>query len=130
MLFQFILYNCYVKNVGPIYLISNMETILEELESHQVALQALQADSGIGTFMDDVFHWQKTLQMVEVLLHLWAEVQERWIELEEVWRSQVDLVDLLLIYILDLSDTNILFIYVFIYLFVYSVSSVTKWWSS
>lgn len=63
-----------------------MEAILEELESHQVALQALQADSGIGTFMDDVYLWQKTLQMVEVLLHLWAEVQERWIELEEVWR--------------------------------------------
>lgn len=28
--------------------------------------------------------------------------------------------------VLDLSDTNILFIYVFIYLFVYYVNSVTK----
>ena len=65
-----------------------MEAILEELESHQMALQTLQSDSGIGSFMDDVFHWQKTLQTVEVILHLWLEVQEKWTELEEV-RAEV-----------------------------------------
>lgn len=56
--------------------------IFEELENHQVALQAMQ--SSAGSFLDDIIKWQKKLQQIEAVLVMWLEVQEKWIELEEV----------------------------------------------
>ena len=37
-----------------------------------------------GHFLDEVMKWQKRLQTIEAALTIWLEVQEKWVELEEV----------------------------------------------
>ena len=63
------------------------DPIFEELESHQVSLQAMQSNSAAGSFLDEVVKWQKRLQTIEAVLSTWLEVQEKWVELEEVCQS-------------------------------------------
>lgn len=60
------------------------DPIFGELEAHQVSLQAMHSNSLAGSFMDDVVKWQKRLQTIEAVLRTWLDVQELWIELEEV----------------------------------------------
>ena len=40
--------------------------------------------SAAGSFADDIMKWQKRLQTIEAVLSVWLEVQEKWIELEDV----------------------------------------------
>lgn len=40
--------------------------------------------SAAGSFADDIMKWQKRLQTIESVLSVWLEVQEKWIELEDV----------------------------------------------
>lgn len=65
-------------------LLANTDPIFEELEGHQVTLQAMQSNSAAGSFLDEVVKWQKRLQTIEAVLSTWLEVQEKWVELEEV----------------------------------------------
>jgi hypothetical protein len=79
------------QEAGPICVITNAKPILDELEGHQMALQAMQ-DGGsgvIGSFIDDIIQWKSTLQHIEVIVKLWLEVQNQWLELEEVCFSTV-----------------------------------------
>ena len=65
-------------------LLTSTAPIFDELESHQMALQAMQSSSAAGSFLDEVMKWQKRLQTIEAVLTVWLEVQEKWVELEEV----------------------------------------------
>lgn len=65
-------------------LLTSTDHIFDELESHQVSLQTMQGSSAAGSFLDEVLKWQKRLQTLEAVLTLWLEVQEKWIQLEEV----------------------------------------------
>ena len=65
-------------------LLTCTEPIFDELENHQMALQAMQSSSAAGSFLDEVMKWQKRLQTIEAVLTVWLEVQEKWVELEEV----------------------------------------------
>ena len=65
-------------------LLTNTEPIFEELENHQMALQTMQSSSVAGSFLDEVMKWQKRLQTIEAVLTTWLDVQEKWVELEEV----------------------------------------------
>ncbi len=65
-------------------LLVGADSTLEELESHQVSLQTMQASSAAGSFLDEIVKWHKNLQTVELVLSLWVEVQAKWVELEEV----------------------------------------------
>jgi dynein heavy chain len=49
-----------------------------------VTLQAMQSNSAAGSFLDEVLKWQKKLQNIEAVLTCWLEVQDMWVELEEV----------------------------------------------
>ena len=69
---------------GQVVLLESTDPIFEELESHQVSLQAMQSNSAAGSFLDEVVKWQKRLQTIEAVLSTWLEVQEKWVELEEV----------------------------------------------
>lgn len=71
-----------MQDTGQIFLLNKSGPIFEELENHQVALQAMQ--SSAGSFLDDIIKWQKKLQQIEAVLVMWLEVQDKWIELEEV----------------------------------------------
>ena len=44
----------------------------------------MQGSSAAGSFLDEVTKWQKRLQTIEAVLSTWLEVQEKWVELEEV----------------------------------------------
>lgn len=50
----------------------------------QVSLQSMLSGSAAGSFADDIVKWQKRLQTIEAVLTVWLEVQEKWIELEDV----------------------------------------------
>lgn len=65
-------------------LLTNTDPIFEELEHHQVTLQAMQSNSSAGSFLDEVLKWQKRLQTIEAVLTVWLEVQEKWVEMKEV----------------------------------------------
>ncbi len=65
-------------------MLSNTDPIFNELEGHQIALQAMQGSSAAGSFLDEVMKWQKRLQTIEAVLTTWLEVQDKWVELEEV----------------------------------------------
>lgn len=52
--------------------------------SVQVSLQSMLSGSAAGSFADDIMKWQKRLQTIEAVLTVWLEVQEKWIELEDV----------------------------------------------
>ncbi|KAL3885754.1 hypothetical protein ACJMK2_025795 [Sinanodonta woodiana] len=73
------------EDSGHMILLTNSEPIFEVLESHQVSLQAMQSNSAAGSFLDDVVKWQKRLQTIEAVLTSWLEVQEKWVELEEIF---------------------------------------------
>ncbi|XP_064650622.1 uncharacterized protein LOC135502065 isoform X3 [Lineus longissimus] len=68
-----------------IHLLTNTDPIFDELENHQVSLQAMQSSSAAGSFLDEVMKWQKRLQTIEAVLAVWLEVQEKWAELEEIY---------------------------------------------
>eukprot|EP00057_Strongylocentrotus_purpuratus_P006394 XP_011660868.1 PREDICTED: dynein beta chain, flagellar outer arm [Strongylocentrotus purpuratus] len=70
---------------GNLFLLKDTDPIFTELESHQVALQGMQSSSAAGSFLDEVTKWQKRLQTIEAVLTVWLEVQEKWVELEEVF---------------------------------------------
>ena len=72
------------QETGPLCLLDNTDPIFEELEGHQVSLQAMQSSSAAGSFLDEVLKWQKRLQTIEAVLTAWLDTQEKWIELEEV----------------------------------------------
>ncbi len=67
-----------------LFLLHETDPIFTELESHQVALQSMQSSSAAGSFLDEVTKWQKRLMTIEAVLSIWLEVQEKWVELEEV----------------------------------------------
>nr|XP_022320176.1 dynein beta chain, flagellar outer arm-like isoform X6 [Crassostrea virginica] len=75
------------NDTGQILLLTHTDPIFGELEAHQVSLQAMHSNSLAGSFMDDVVKWQKRLQTIEAVLRTWLDVQELWIELEEVYSS-------------------------------------------
>ena len=52
--------------------------------SVQVSLQSMLSGSAAGSFADDIMKWQKRLQTIEAVLTVWLDVQEKWIELEDV----------------------------------------------
>ena len=45
-----------------------MGPIFQELEAHQVTLQAMQSSSAAGSFLDEVLKWQKRLQTIKAVL--------------------------------------------------------------
>uniref|UniRef100_W5M8M7 Uncharacterized protein n=1 Tax=Lepisosteus oculatus TaxID=7918 RepID=W5M8M7_LEPOC len=63
---------------------TNTEAIFEELEHHQMALDTMKDSSEAGTFLDEVTKWQKKLQIIESIVHLMLQVQDKWVNLEEV----------------------------------------------
>ncbi|XP_022099208.1 dynein beta chain, ciliary-like [Acanthaster planci] len=73
------------EDSGAIFLLHETDPIFTELESHQVALQSMQGSSAAGSFLDEVTKWQKRLQTIEAVLSTWLEVQEKWVELEEIF---------------------------------------------
>ncbi|XP_071095883.1 uncharacterized protein [Haliotis cracherodii] len=75
------------EDTGLLYLLTTTEPIFDELECHQVSLQAMQSNSAAGSFLDEVLKWQKRLQTIEAVLTTWLEVQEKWVELEEIFSS-------------------------------------------
>ncbi|XP_066025345.1 uncharacterized protein [Pocillopora verrucosa] len=75
------------QDTGPICLLDKCEPIFEELEDHQVSLQSMLSGSAAGSFADDIMKWQKRLQTIEAVLSVWLEVQDKWIELEDVFSS-------------------------------------------
>ena len=81
-----IIYVLYIiwQESAAVMLLTCTEPIFDELESHQMALQAMQSSSAAGSFLDEVMKWQKRLQTIEAALTIWLEVQEKWVELEEV----------------------------------------------
>ena len=74
----------FLQDNGKILLLMNTTQIFDELESHQVSLQAMQSSSAAGSFQDEVLKWQKQLQMIEAVMTVWLDVQRQWTELEEV----------------------------------------------
>nr|KAG5694043.1 hypothetical protein BaRGS_025622 [Batillaria attramentaria] len=73
------------QDPGYLMLLTNTDPIFEELEHHQVTLQAMQSNSAAGSFLDEVLKWQKKLQTIEAVMTTWLEVQDKWVELEEVY---------------------------------------------
>ncbi|XP_033103095.1 dynein heavy chain 9, axonemal-like [Anneissia japonica] len=73
------------EDSGVLNLLSDVDPIFDELESHQVSLQSMQSSSAAGSFLDEVLKWQKRLQTIEAVLTVWLEVQVKWVELEEVF---------------------------------------------
>ena len=61
--------------------------MLEELEHHQMVLQTLQAGSAAGSFQDEITKWQRQLQLIETVVTAWMNVQNLWVELEEVCKT-------------------------------------------
>ena len=68
-------------------LLENTKPIFDELESHQVSLGVMQSSSAAGSFLDEVTKWQKRLQLIEGVLNVWLAVQEKWVELEEIFST-------------------------------------------
>ncbi|KAL5020323.1 hypothetical protein ScPMuIL_003215 [Solemya velum] len=75
------------SETGQLFLLTNTDPIFEELEHHQVSLQAMQSNSAAGSFLDEVVKWQKRLQTIEAVLSTWLQLQEKWVELEEIYSS-------------------------------------------
>ncbi|XP_055866060.1 uncharacterized protein LOC106055129 isoform X2 [Biomphalaria glabrata] len=75
------------EDSGSLKLLTNTDPIFDELEHHQITLQAMQSNSSAGSFQDEVLKWQKKLQTIEGALQIWLEVQEMWVEMEEVFLS-------------------------------------------
>ena len=40
--------------------------------------------SAASSFTDEIQKWQKQLQTIEAVLTVWLEVQDKWVELEDV----------------------------------------------
>jgi dynein heavy chain len=78
-----------LQDSGPLSLLKNTGPIFDDLEAHQVTLQAMHTSSAAGSFLDEVMKWQKRLQTIEAVLTTWLQVQEKWLELEEVSRAVV-----------------------------------------
>ena len=55
----------------------------------QVSLQSMLTGSAAGSFTDDILKWQKRLQTIEAVLTVWLDVQEKWVELEDVCQQTV-----------------------------------------
>lgn len=95
-----------VDDPSPICLLKNVEKIFSGLEHHQVRsvgiesqirkrqyvimypqmeLYRMQSNSAIGSFLDEVTKWQKKLQLIEAVLEVFMRVQEKWVQLEDIY---------------------------------------------
>lgn len=60
---------------------------LEQFYIMQVSLQSMLCGSAASSFTDEIHKWQKQLQTIEAVLTVWLEVQDKWVELEDVSTS-------------------------------------------
>ncbi|XP_066552370.1 dynein axonemal heavy chain 9-like [Amia ocellicauda] len=72
------------RQAETVTLVTNAEAIFEELEHHQMALESMKDKSEAGSFADEVTKWQRKLQIIEVIVRLLLEVQDKWTDLEQV----------------------------------------------
>ena len=85
---RFCLCHC-LQDSGSFHVLSNTHSILDELESHQMALEALLGDGTgiVGSFVDDIVQWQTILRHVETVIRLWTAAQDKWTQLEQVFNA-------------------------------------------
>ena len=50
----------------------------------QLSLQNLEGTVAAASFSEDLSKWHKQLQTVEAVLRVWLQVQQLWVQLEEV----------------------------------------------
>ncbi|XP_075119220.1 uncharacterized protein LOC142194092 [Leptodactylus fuscus] len=77
----------HIEGFGEVLLMKNTDSILEELEHHQLLLRSVQPYAEAGSFIDDVTKWQKKLQVIEATIRLWLSVQTKWTQMEEVFST-------------------------------------------
>ena len=52
--------------------------------THKTSLQSLAGTVAAVSFTDDLQKWHKQLQTIEAVLRVWLDVQQLWVQLEEV----------------------------------------------
>ncbi|CAF0810777.1 unnamed protein product, partial [Didymodactylos carnosus] len=68
-----------------LYLLSDLKSLFEEIEDHQLVLEMLQTNQSAGSFLDEIAKWQLILQNIEAVLKEWNYVQKLWLELEPIY---------------------------------------------
>ena len=57
--------------------------------THKTSLQSLAGTVAAVSFTDDLQKWHKRLQTIEAVLRVWLNVQQLWVQLEEVGGARV-----------------------------------------
>ena len=57
--------------------------------THKTSLQSLAGTVAAVSFADDLQKWHKQLQTIEAVLRVWLNVQQLWVQLEEVGGATV-----------------------------------------
>ena len=52
-----------------------------------MSLQALMGTTAAAAFADDLSTWHKQFQSIETMLRTWMNVQQLWVQLEQVGRA-------------------------------------------
>ncbi|KAL5499629.1 hypothetical protein EMCRGX_G011081 [Ephydatia muelleri] len=73
--------------VASISLLGHTAGVFEQLEHHQMSLQALMGTTAAAAFADDLSTWHKQFQSIETVLRTWMNVQQLWVQLEQVFTS-------------------------------------------
>ncbi|PAA93228.1 hypothetical protein BOX15_Mlig011306g2 [Macrostomum lignano] len=71
-----------------IYLLDNTDKVFAELAEHQASLAEMLASSTAGSYVDDIGKWQRTLQHIETVLILWLRVQDKWLQMQNIYESE------------------------------------------
>ena len=70
--------------MASILLLGHTSGVFEQLEHHQMSLQALMGTTAAAAFADDLSVWHKQFQTIETVLRTWISVQQLWVQLEQV----------------------------------------------
>lgn len=73
------------------YILRAADDLKLELEDNMLNLQTISGSRFVGTFVDRVRKWEKTLNIVSECLEMWFTVQRKWVYLEGIFIGAEDI---------------------------------------
>lgn len=72
-------------------MLGSMETIVEFVETQQMAIMTMMAQKEVEEFKEQGTKWQKTLKAVDNVITIWTKVQRNWQRLEPIFVGSDDI---------------------------------------
>ncbi|CAD2215824.1 Dynein heavy chain, N-terminal region 2/Hydrolytic ATP binding site of dynein motor region/AAA domain (dynein-related subfamily), putative [Angomonas deanei] len=75
------------KSREGVYILDEVEEVIQQLEEHQVEIQTIMASRFVSTVKEEVEVWVKNLRLMSDVIEEWITLQRNWMYLEFIFSS-------------------------------------------